>query len=131
VKKLSKTHAIYERLFTEQADKEGNELPAVEEERSKTWESLCKYRPLRGHTIRWLDGFVQEIGISGIRILIPEHVLLQVDHTPGGKFEIFLNFPDEDPLMVYGEISAGARGDAPGYRAFGIDFIHLTETTRK
>ena len=131
LKKLARTNLIYERLFTQQQEQKGNEPASPRIDLRKSWESICKYRPLRGHTGRLLDGFVQEIGPEDIRVMVAEHILLQVDHTPGSKFEMFLNFPDENPLMVHGEILPGARGDTPGYRAFGFQFIHLTESTRK
>jgi hypothetical protein len=128
--KLAKTNLVYERLFTEQQEKKENGPASPRDDLRKSWESTCKYRPLRGHTGRLLDGFVQEIGREDIRMMVAEHILLQVDHAPGSKFEMFLNFPDEDPLMVHGEILPGARGDTPGYRAFSFQFIHLTESTR-
>ena len=131
VRKLARTNLIYERLFIQQQEKKGNGPTSPREDLRKSWESICKYRPLRGHTARLLDGFVQEIGPEDIRIMVAEHILLQVDHSPGSKFEMFLNFPDENPLMVHGEILPGARGDTPGYRAFGFQFIHLTESARK
>ena len=131
LKKLAKTNLVYERLFTQQQEKKENGPVSTRDALRKSWESTCKYRPLRGHTGILLDGFVQEIGPEDIRIMVAEHILLQVDHSPESKFEMFLNFPDEKPLMVHGEILPGARGDTPGYRAFSFQFIHLTESARR
>ena len=131
VNKLAKTDSIFQRLFAELKGNEENLPQTPRENLFKLWNSICKYRPLRGHTGRLLDGFVQQIGLNGIRLLVPEHVLLQVDHKPGSKIELYLNFPDEDPLMLHGEIAKGTRGDTPGYRAFEFEYTHLAEAARK